>query len=679
MQKTNFLMTFTILLFLSATSWATSAINLPQTGQTKCYDSTGTEIDCSETGQDGDIKAGILWPNPRFTESGDCVIDNLNSSMWSKNANLTNGTKTWQEALDYVAAINSGQGLCGYKDWHLPNINELASLLNDGEADSATWLNNQGFMNAQSSYWSSTTYYNSEYNSGGSAWIVNMYGTIKYLLKSSAIYVWPVRLKQSPEIAKTGQSKCYNTTGTEVSCSGTGQDGDIQAGVSWPVPRYTDNSDGSVTDSLTGLVWSKDANAPGPDICKPGISIAWDKAFDYIDCLNSNKYLGYNDWRMPNKKELFSMVDFTKIRPALQAEHPFVNVYSDTGDSEYWSSASLLNNPEMAVGIWLVNGWINVGPKTLECHIWPVRSMQSGSIDNSIITVSPPSKDFGNVNIGDTSSGQTFTIANSGTADLVISSIDMTGDDSGSFSIATGTCASLSPTIAAGSSCTISATFSPTSEGVKSTTLNIASNDPDTLSLEVSLTGTGVAQTCTFTLLPSNKSFAYKGASSAVKIKATGTGCSWTATSNNSWITIKSGSTGSGKTGSVSYSISTNTSSSQRTGTMTVAGQTFTVTQAGVPCKYAISPTSSKPVLSTNGGTGSLTVTPTPSDCSWTADVYSNAESWITVTEGSSGTGTGTISYSVSANETKKARTGKVNIIGSDSKVKKTFMVKQAK
>ena len=80
--------------------------------------------------------------------------------------------KTWQGALDYVASINSGSGLCGYKDWRLPNINELESLINAGEANPSTWLNSQGFSNVQSvSYWSSTTYaFNTAY-----AWIVNMW------------------------------------------------------------------------------------------------------------------------------------------------------------------------------------------------------------------------------------------------------------------------------------------------------------------------------------------------------------------------------------------------------------------------------------------------------------------------------------------------------------------------
>ena len=144
-------------------------INLPQTGQTKCYDSSGIEINCAGTGQDGESQAGVEWPEPRFTVSGDCVTDNLTGLMWAKNGNLPDRKKTWQTALDYVASINNGAGLCGYSDWRLPNVNELESFTDVG---SATWqVNSQGFNNVQSDYyWSSTTMTPYPYN----AWVVSI-------------------------------------------------------------------------------------------------------------------------------------------------------------------------------------------------------------------------------------------------------------------------------------------------------------------------------------------------------------------------------------------------------------------------------------------------------------------------------------------------------------------------
>ncbi len=105
------------------------------------------------------------------------------------------------------------------------------------------------------------------------------------------------------------------------------------------------------------------------------------------------------------------------------------------------------------------------------------------------ISVSPGSYNFGNVNIGNAST-QTFTISNTGSADLSIGTIAIV--DTSEFSI-TGDCSNT--TIAPSSSCTFQAQFSPLSAGAKSATITIQSNDPDENPLNISLTGTGVGVT----------------------------------------------------------------------------------------------------------------------------------------------------------------------------------------
>jgi len=110
----------------------------------------------------------------------------------------------------------------------------------------------------------------------------------------------------SVQLPQTGQKTCYDINGVVILCPGTGQDGDIQAGVAWPNPRFIDNSDGTVTDQLTGLMWTQDGNAPGPAVCSPAITKTWQGALDYVACLNTNAYLGYTDWRLPNVNELES-------------------------------------------------------------------------------------------------------------------------------------------------------------------------------------------------------------------------------------------------------------------------------------------------------------------------------------------------------------------------------------
>ena len=134
-----------------------------------------------------------------------------------------------------------------------------------------------------------------------------------------------------------------------------------------------------------------------------------------------------------------------------------------------------------------------------------------------------------------------------------------------------------------------------------------------------------------------------------------------------SWLHITSGASGSGG-GNVGYSVDANTSTSSRSGTLTVAGQTFTVTQAGAPaCASTINPTSAN--FTRDGGTRTVSIT-IPDGCAWTAQ--SNA-SWIII-NASSGSGNGTVSYSVGPyGGPPKNRTGTVTIAG------KTFTVKQTK
>jgi len=116
-------------------------------------------------------------------------------------------------------------------------------------------------------------------------------------------------------------------------------------------------------------------------------------------------------------------------------------------------------------------------------------------------------------------------------------------------------------------------------------------------------------QACTYSISPSSALFAASGGSGSVSVKAP-SGCAWQAVSNDSWITITSGSTGSGN-GTVNYSVAANASTSQRTGTMTIAGQTFTVTQAGAPGGSApTATTGSATNVTSNSATLKATVNP---------------------------------------------------------------------
>ena len=163
------------------------------------------------------------------------------------------------------------------------------------------------------------------------------------------------------------------------------------------------------------------------------------------------------------------------------------------------------------------------------------------------------------------------------------------------------------------------------------------------------------APACSYGLSATSQSFAAGGGTGTVNV-ITGATCSWTASSNaSSWLHVTRGASGTGN-GTVGFAVDANTGSS-RSASLTIAGQTFTVTQAALTCSYSLTPTSVN-FLAT-GGTGIFTVT-SPTGCQWGA---ASQAAWISITAGSSGTGSGTISYSVQAN-TGNARTGTITVAG---------------
>jgi len=166
-----------------------------------------------QNGEDGKLKKGVAWPNPRFKDNGNgTVADNLTGLIWLTNANciafysgdtIGQNDRPWTEAI--VSANSLGNGYCGLADgssagdWRLPNRFELESLLHLGfenpvlsdASGSSKWTQGNSFINVESLYWSSTTYSNNY----DIAWIVDFfYGYVRNGDKEGDHYnVWPVR------------------------------------------------------------------------------------------------------------------------------------------------------------------------------------------------------------------------------------------------------------------------------------------------------------------------------------------------------------------------------------------------------------------------------------------------------------------------------------------------------
>jgi hypothetical protein len=178
-------------------------------------------------------------------------------------------------------------------------------------------------------------------------------------------------------VSKTGQTLCYDSLGATIDCAGTGQDGNLQKGIAPPVPRFTDNLNGTVTDNATGLVWLKNAN------CSSSMKL-WDDALTFAKNLSTG-ICGLSDgsasgqWRLPNRRELQSLVELGNIdTPGLPSGHPFLNLpCSPTQSCYYWSSTSYAKDSTCAWLVELSDGTLaNYYTKYFGWYVWPVRAGQ---------------------------------------------------------------------------------------------------------------------------------------------------------------------------------------------------------------------------------------------------------------------------------------------------------------
>ena len=404
-MKTDRVALVLALLFLSSTMVDGAPAEVEATGQTTCEDVAGDPVACAGTGHDGDIKAGAAWPIPRFTDNNNgTVTDNLTGLIWLRDASCEEypgtdglGLGDWQTAL--TAAHTLASGLCGLSDgstagsWRLPNLAEAQSLLTprfgspyipdtvghglmtegdpfvgEDEIDLKCWV---------STSWVATP-------SIGS-FVQYRYGTVGLDSKTEAHSIWPVRgsTAGSPAaVERTGQVTCYSQVGVVVPCAGTGQDGDHRAGVVWPNPRFVDNGDGTVSDRLTDLIWLKDATCS--DL---GGEAGW---MSWGDALAATAGLAHGacgladssepgDWRLPNAKEMLSLIDLEYQDPALSnaagsGQWSEGNAFVGVIGWEFWSSSSQLGwSPASALVVSVGSGSLTTDNKSNMKYVWPVQ------------------------------------------------------------------------------------------------------------------------------------------------------------------------------------------------------------------------------------------------------------------------------------------------------------------
>ncbi len=323
-----------------------SSYPIVDTGQVKCYDNnaqiTAPAFGDAFYGQDAQVNGN----QPSYTVSNDglTVYDNVTGLTWTRTADINNDGAidvddklTSAEAMLYPDVLNA-VSFGGYKDWRLPTIKELYSLMNfTGEDPSGYSGDTSGlvpFIDDETfgfgygdesageriidAQWASSTMYVSTTMNGNETMFgLNLAdGRIKgYPTNNKLYYVYFVR-------------------------------GNTDYGVN----NFVDNSDGTITDKATGLMWSQD-DCGAVDGTGPWSGMNWQDALAWVQAQNSQSYCGYSDWRLPNAKEMQSIVQYTRSPDTTNsaAIDPIFNVTQITNEAGevdfpwYWTGTTHAN------------------------------------------------------------------------------------------------------------------------------------------------------------------------------------------------------------------------------------------------------------------------------------------------------------------------------------------------
>ena len=355
------------------------------TGQTTCYDQNGQVEDCVDgscVGQDGFYANGCPSEG-RFTDNGDgTVTDSCTGLVWQQEVGNDGIRMSWCESLSYCERLD----LAGYEDWRLPNAKELQSTIDYERAGPAV---DPIFGSTVSVLWSSTSY---AVSPPSAAWYMSLHSghldedqkIIEHNVRAvrgepsqqaragnaslppchdingdgssdmtDAIFflMWQFFRGPAPTCPTrvpglgTGQRTCYDQNGQVEDCVGgscVGQDGFYANGCP-SEDRFTDNGDGTVTDSCTGLVWQQ-------EVGNGGVGMSWCDSLSYCAGL---ELAGHDNWRLPNVKELQSIIDYERAGFAIDPIFEWSGATA-SAPREYWSSTTYTDNPGSAwyVGIY---------------------------------------------------------------------------------------------------------------------------------------------------------------------------------------------------------------------------------------------------------------------------------------------------------------------------------------
>jgi hypothetical protein len=317
---------------------------LLETDQAYCYDADGNVIPCGGTGQDASRPkrkgaAGGLAPGgqaaARFDILGDAVHDRWTGAIWTRKANAADFPLTWDEARAFAAAMaaRDGPGLTG---WRLPPRRLLFSLVSHQQTTPALPEGHPFREVFSGCYWTADACSRLPEQ----AWQVDVGGgRVRKARKSDGALVWPVRLPESAPAWQRGESALA-------------------------ARRFVLEGEG-VLDTATQLVWRRDADPARR-------RLSWPEALAQAAALARADPQDGGGWRLPNIRELESLVDLAADSPALPPGHPFVNL-----PDVCWSSTTSVYEPRYAWALYTRDGMVGVGFKAQSSFsLWLVRDKQ---------------------------------------------------------------------------------------------------------------------------------------------------------------------------------------------------------------------------------------------------------------------------------------------------------------
>ena len=298
----------------AAKAWSMRA--LPDTGQTQDFTAT--------FGEDADYPKNPL----SYTGNGDgTVSDNVTGLMWQQ---ADGGEMTWEAAAAYAAGLALG----GHQDWRLPTAHEAYSIMKHGAINPA--LDTAAFSASAAEYWWTRDVLASD---ATRVWVTNAGGGIGPHPKSETI---------SAGGTKRFHVRCVRGAAAPVAVG--------------PIHHMTDNGDGTVTDSDTGLMWQKGETTA---------TLTWEGALQYAEGLS---LAGRSDWRLPNIKQLQSINDETMTGPSLDTAY-----FPGAGSVPYWSSTTIVNSAGQAWTQDFQYGIASYAAKTTALRVRCVRNVGGSS------------------------------------------------------------------------------------------------------------------------------------------------------------------------------------------------------------------------------------------------------------------------------------------------------------